>query len=202
MRLAQSSGVTVVLYTLWRLLWSITVTHAHTEKCNLLLFYTIKIQMDNWRIFGAWKNKKKQVTSAEVIWRGFDAVCRFVSFKRSWSTTNENAHRSRVIVYKDCFICLTPWWLSPFVPDCTILFRPPLHPSTRHKTKTNKTSVEIMQHIHSKGVIANSTRRKSLIISVNYFHSCFNSILTKTDVFQLIIILASSNITRIFKQIF
>ena len=50
----------------------------------------IKIQMVYWRIL--WKKKDK---SADVIWRGFDAIC--VSFS-SRSTTNENAHRSRVIV--------------------------------------------------------------------------------------------------------
>ena len=49
-----------VLYTLWRLLWSIT-EHTH-RKCNLL-FYTIKIK------------KKKKNKSADVIWRGFDAIC-------------------------------------------------------------------------------------------------------------------------------
>ena len=65
----KSSGVTVVLYTLWRLLWSITV---HTRKNVIYLFYTIKIQMVYWRIFGAWKKKNK---SADVIWRGFDAIC-------------------------------------------------------------------------------------------------------------------------------
>ena len=34
----KSSGATVILYTLWRLLWSITVhTHARTERCNLFV---------------------------------------------------------------------------------------------------------------------------------------------------------------------
>ena len=28
--------------------------------------------MDFWRIFGAWKKKNN---SADVIWRGFDAIC-------------------------------------------------------------------------------------------------------------------------------
>ena len=44
--------------------------YTHTEKCNP--FYAIKIQMVYWRIFGAWKKKNK---SADVIWRGFEAIC-------------------------------------------------------------------------------------------------------------------------------
>ena len=69
-RETKSRGVTVVLYTLWRLLWSITV---HTHGKNVIyLFYTIQIQMVYWRIWGAWKKKNK---SADVIWRGFDAIC-------------------------------------------------------------------------------------------------------------------------------
>ena len=33
-----------------------------------------------------------------MIWRGFDVICVCVSFNRSLATTNENAHRSHVIV--------------------------------------------------------------------------------------------------------
>ena len=46
-----------------------------------------------WSIFGAWRKKNK---SADVIWRGFDAICVCV-FNRSRLTTNENAHRSHVL---------------------------------------------------------------------------------------------------------
>ena len=46
--------------------------YTHTWKNVIYLFYTIKIQMFYWRIFGAWEKKNK---SADVIWRGFDAIC-------------------------------------------------------------------------------------------------------------------------------
>ena len=72
----KSSDVTVVLYTLWRLLWSITV-HTHTWKNVIYLFYKIKIHMVYWRIFGAWR----------------DLMCVCV-----WSRSTTNAHRSHVIV--------------------------------------------------------------------------------------------------------
>ena len=45
--------------------------YTHTEKCCLFVLYN-KNQMVSWRIFGAWKKKNK---SADVIWRGFDAIC-------------------------------------------------------------------------------------------------------------------------------
>ena len=50
----------------------------HTRENFIYLFYTIKIQMDFWRFFGAW--------------RGYltPSVC--VSFNRSWSTTHEKSH--------------------------------------------------------------------------------------------------------------
>ena len=50
-----------------------------------------------YRRMGGMK-KEKQVSRRDMsLWRGFDAsVC--VSFNRSQSTTNENAHRSHVIV--------------------------------------------------------------------------------------------------------
>ena len=86
----KSSGVTVVLYTLWCLLWSIKYTH--TEKCNLFVLYNKNWNgLLYWRIFGAWKKKNK---SADVDLT--PSVC--VSFNRSRSTTNGNAHRSHVIV--------------------------------------------------------------------------------------------------------
>ena len=78
----KSSGVTVVLYTLWRLLWSITV-HTH-GKCNLFVLYNKNsnglLKIVYWRDL-AW------------IWRH---LCVCVSFNRS---TNENSHRSHV---KNC----------------------------------------------------------------------------------------------------
>ena len=63
----KSSGVIVVLYTLWRFLHGIYYS-THMENV-IYLFYTIKIQFVYWRIFGAWK-KNQQVCS-----RGFDAIC-------------------------------------------------------------------------------------------------------------------------------
>ena len=86
----KSSGVTVVLYTLWRLLWFITA-HTHTENVIYLL-YTIKTQMVYWSILGAWKKKHKSA----------DAIC-VCPFNRSRSTTNKNAHRSHVIVKIEIF---------------------------------------------------------------------------------------------------
>ena len=66
----MSSGVTVVLSTLWRLQWSITV-HTYTEKCNLYVLY-------NKNSNGLLKNFracKKENKAADVIWRGFEAIC-------------------------------------------------------------------------------------------------------------------------------
>ena len=63
----KSSGVTVVLYTLWRLLWSITV-RTHMEKFNLLVLYN-KNSNDLLKYFGGIEKDK----FADVIWRGFDA---------------------------------------------------------------------------------------------------------------------------------
>ena len=67
----KSSGVTVVLYTLWRLWWSIRI-HTHTRKNVIYLFYTTKIQMVYGRIFGVWKKINK---SSDMIWCRFDAIC-------------------------------------------------------------------------------------------------------------------------------
>ena len=61
----KSSGVTVVLYTLWRLLWSITV-HTHTGKCNLFVLYNKNPQV-YWRILGGMK-KEKQVCWRDLTW--------------------------------------------------------------------------------------------------------------------------------------
>ena len=47
----KSSGVTVVLYTLWRLVWSITV-HTH-GKCNLFVLYN-KNSNGLLKDLGAW----------------------------------------------------------------------------------------------------------------------------------------------------
>ena len=44
--------------------------------------------------FGAWKKKNK---SADVIWRGFAVIC-VCPLLDNGTTTNENAHRSHVIV--------------------------------------------------------------------------------------------------------
>ena len=94
----KSSGVTVVLYTLWRLWWSIRI-HTHTRKNVIYLFYTTKIQMVYWRhlydgLFGGMEKEK------QVCWRHLTWIWRHlcVFFNRSRSTTNRNAHRSHVIV--------------------------------------------------------------------------------------------------------
>ena len=90
---AKNKNVTVVLYTLWRLLWSITVhTHARTEKCNLFV-------SDNKNPNGLLEDfrgmkKEKQVCWCYLTWF-WCHLCVF--FNRSRSTTNENAHWSHVM---------------------------------------------------------------------------------------------------------
>ena len=86
----KSSGVTVVLYTLWRLLWSIYIyipLHTVHTHGKMYLFHTIKNSKVYRRNLGAWKKKSK---FADVIWRGFDIL--------TPSDTNKNAYRSHVIV--------------------------------------------------------------------------------------------------------
>ena len=73
----HESGVTVVLYKLWRLLWSITYTHKRENV--IYLFYTIKMQIVYWRIFGGIK-KEKQVRWCDLTWI-WPHLC--VSFNRS-----------------------------------------------------------------------------------------------------------------------
>ena len=73
----KSSGVTV-LYTLWRLLWSITV-HTH----GICVFYTIEVQIVYWRIFG----------EIQVCWRDLTWIWRHL-----WA----NAHRSLITYYIGC----------------------------------------------------------------------------------------------------
>ena len=58
------SGVTVVLYTLWRLLWSITV---HTRKNVIYLFHAIKIQMVYWRVLGHEKRKNNLCVMVNIM---------------------------------------------------------------------------------------------------------------------------------------
>ena len=90
----KSSGMTVVLYTLWRLLWSITV---HTRKNVIYLFYTIKIQMVYWRILGAWKKKSK---SNDVILRRPYCTCKskFNSASHAFSSFNCYSITSKIKV--------------------------------------------------------------------------------------------------------
>ena len=67
--------------------------YTHTENV-IYLYYTIKKFKVYWRIFGHEKRK-----TSPLAWYGMDltsSVC--VSFNRSWLTTNENTHRSHVIV--------------------------------------------------------------------------------------------------------
>ena len=83
--------------SLYAVMSSVIYYSIHVRENVIYLFYTLKIKMVysfNNLIFGAWK---KKITSADVICRGLTpSVC--VSFNRSRSTTNENAHRSHVIV--------------------------------------------------------------------------------------------------------
>ena len=87
----KSSGVTVVLYTLWHLLWSITV-HTHT---NLFALYNKNLN-DLLKNLGGMK-KEKQVCWRDLAWIWRHLCVSFNSLSRS--TTNENAHISHVIVY-------------------------------------------------------------------------------------------------------
>ena len=77
----KTSGMTVVLYTLWHLLWSITV-HTYGKILSICFIYTIKIQIVYWRIWGMKKGKQ--------------------TVKNQW-----NAHRSHVIVYIYIYIFIT-----------------------------------------------------------------------------------------------
>ena len=66
----KSSGVAVVLYTLWRLLRSIT-EHTHTEKCYLFVLHNENsngLLKDFWGI-----KKEKQVRWRDLTW--IDAIC-------------------------------------------------------------------------------------------------------------------------------
>ena len=66
----KSSCVTIVLYTLWRLLWSITVaTHTHTEKCNLFVLYIKNANVLSKNFGGHEKTKTSLLTWSDVIWR-------------------------------------------------------------------------------------------------------------------------------------
>ena len=79
----------VVLYTLWRLLWSITVHNKHTE-----LFYTIKIQMVYFIIFYNLENflkfrPKMQEMGFQRLWIEFSVEAwprTPLNFSRLWSS--------------------------------------------------------------------------------------------------------------------
>ena len=73
---------------------SVIYYSAHTRKNVIYLFYTIKIQRFIEGFLGAWKKKK------QVCWRDLTWIWRHlcVTFNTSRSTTNENVHRSHVIV--------------------------------------------------------------------------------------------------------
>ena len=86
-RETKSSGVNVVIYTLW---FSVIYYSTHKRENVIYMLYPIKIHMV-YRRMGAWKKKNK---SADV---DLTPSVR-VSFNRSQSTTNENAHRSHAIV--------------------------------------------------------------------------------------------------------
>ena len=62
--------------------------YTHTEKCNLIVLYN-KNSNDLFKRFGGMKKNE----SADMIWRGFDAICVCPLID-----LNENAHRSYVIV--------------------------------------------------------------------------------------------------------
>ena len=76
--------------------------YTHTEKCCLFVLYN-KNQMvlynkkSNGLLNDFWGMKKEK----QVCWRNLTWIWRHlcVSFNWSRSTTNENAHRSHVIVY-------------------------------------------------------------------------------------------------------
>ena len=82
--------MTVVQYTLWRLLWSFKV-HTHAQKNVVYLFDTIK--MVHWRVYGVYQKRK----TSPLTWSDVDLTS---SVSSSWSrwTTNENAHISHAIV--------------------------------------------------------------------------------------------------------
>ena len=61
----KSSGVTVVLYTLWRLLWSITV-HTH-GKCNLFVSYN-RNSNGLLKDFAGMKKRKTSPLTCDLTW--------------------------------------------------------------------------------------------------------------------------------------
>ena len=65
--------------------------YTHTEKCGLYVLYN---KNSNGLLKDLWGYEKRKNKSADVDLT--PSVC--VSFNRSRSTTNENAHRSHVIV--------------------------------------------------------------------------------------------------------
>ena len=62
-----SRGVTVVLYTLWRLLWSITCTR--TEKCRLFVLYNKNLNGLLKDVWGIKKRKTSTLRDPTWIWR-------------------------------------------------------------------------------------------------------------------------------------
>ena len=51
---------------------SVIYYSTHTEKCNLFVLYN---KNSNGLLKDFWGMKKEEKKSADVIWRGFDAIC-------------------------------------------------------------------------------------------------------------------------------
>ena len=111
----KSSGVTVVLYTLWRLLWSIAV---HTGKCNLFVLYN-KNSNGLLKDFGGMKKEK------QVCWRELTKIdhgqqpMRMHTIVIRWIGSNEwsnQMNRDHTIVIE--WIRDQAWvvWLQPAAP--------------------------------------------------------------------------------------
>ena len=102
----KSSGVTVVFYTLRRLLWSITV---YTRE-NVYLFYTLKIHIVWLKDFGGMK-KEKQTRWRDLswIWRHLCVCPKKIMVNNQWKCTQKSRYcitlyRHMVAVIKKIYI--------------------------------------------------------------------------------------------------
>ena len=78
--------------------------YTHTRENVIYSFYTIKIQMVYWRILGAWKKKNK---SADVIWRGFDAICVCVCPLIDHGQQPMKTHTEVTLLHKELYAILS-----------------------------------------------------------------------------------------------
>ena len=108
----KSNGVTVVLYV--AVTSSVIYYSTHARENVIYLFYAIKIQMVYWRILGAWKKKNK---SADVIWRGFDAIC--VLYIIDHGEQPMKMHTEVTLLYTEYYYCILNttivYWLYVFI---------------------------------------------------------------------------------------